>query len=167
MNPYRNKMDLEPRVVKVDSEEHLKAQVAELQKQGRRVIECNVFENGIIGKLAFWVPPDDKVESWTPQDADAVWLTWQKYGRLLEPDKIHVKDGAKLFEMYNEHKEHQITAYTNAQTRHAGFVCFCKAHTEGKALVFFVSLTDMKGVPPELLAAFEQPAQVVDPKSRE
>jgi hypothetical protein len=168
MNPYRNEMDLEPRTVKVDSEEHLKAQVEELQKQGRRIIDCNVFENGIVGKLAFWVPPEGKhlEKAWTPQDADAIWLTWEKFGKTLEPEKVRVIDGTQLFKLFNEHKSHQIVGFTNSMEKTAGFICFCKA-AEGKSLVMFVHLADAKGIPPELLTMFSEPAaQVVDPKTR-
>jgi hypothetical protein len=160
-------MDLEPRTVKVTSEAQLQAQVSELEKQGRRVIECNAFENGLRGKLAFWPPPEGHdPKKWTPQDADAVWLTWEICGRMLQPEKIVVTSGDELFKLFGEHRDHGITGFLNATDRIAGFVCFCKAK-EGKSLVFSVRLDDAKGIPPELLKYLEPAAQVIDPTTRE
>ena len=168
VNEYGAQMDLTPRTIKVDSEEHLGTQVEELKKQGRRVIDCNVFENGIIGKLAFWVPPEGKSleKEWTPKDADAIWLTWEKYGKVLQPEKTQLTSGEQLFQLFNEHKDHKIAGFTNSMEKTAGFICFCKA-SEGKSLQFFVHMSDAKGIPPELLTLFHEPAaQVVDPTIR-
>jgi len=117
-----------------------------------------------MGKLAFWVPPQGKnlEKEWTAMDADAIWLTWEMFGRVLQPEKIRVTDGNNLFKLYGEHKDHQIVGFTNSITRSAGFVCFCRAH-EGKSLVFAIDLADMKGIPPELLKYMQPAAEVVKP----
>jgi hypothetical protein len=156
-------MDLEPRVVKVESEEQLRKQVAELEKQGRRVIYCNALPDGICGKLAFWVPPPGKEEAWTPKDADAIWLTWEKFGRMLEPHRTKVATGNQLFELFSEHKDHGIIGYLD--DKQAGFICFCKAK-EGISNVFFIDLVDMKEVPPELRKYINTAAQVIDSSTR-
>jgi hypothetical protein len=156
-------MDLEPRVVKVESAEQLQKQAAELEKQGRRVIECNAFPDGIVGKLAFWVPPPGKEQAWTPLDADAIWLTWEKFGRVLEPHRTKVENGNQLFEIFSKHKDHGIVGYVDE--KQAGFICFCRA-AEGVSDVFFVDLADLKEVPPELLRSIEPMAQVVQPERK-
>lgn len=158
-------MDLEPKTIKVNSELALVTQAAEFEKQGRRVIDCSVFPDGIIGKLAFLVPPEGKalVNEWTAKDADAIWLTWEKFGRVLEPIREQVSDGNRLFELFSEHKDHGIVGYIDEQ--HAGFICFCKAKSEGKSHVFFVELANLKDIPPEL-QKYIPTARVVDPKSR-
>jgi hypothetical protein len=156
-------MDLEPRVVKVESAEQLQKQAAELEKQGRRVIECNAFPDGIVGKLAFWVPPPGKEQAWTPLDADAIWLTWEKFGRVLEPHRTKVENGNQLFEIFSKHKDHGIVGYVDE--KQAGFICFCRA-AEGVSLVFFVHFHDLKGLPPELLRSIEPMAQVVQPERK-
>lgn len=157
-------MDLEPRIVKVQSAEQLNSQARELERQGRRVIDCNAFPDGIVGKLAFWVPPPGKEQSWTPMDADAVWLTWEKYGRMLAPHRTKIESGDKLFELFSHHKDHGIVGYVDE--KQAGFICFCRA-AEGVSDVFFVDLADMKEIPPELRKYVNPVAQVLDSKSHE
>jgi hypothetical protein len=161
-------MNLEPRIIKCESEEALKRQTAELEKQGRRIIDCNVFEEGLVGKLGFRIPPEGKSleKKWTAQDADAIWLTWEKFGQVLQPERIMIKDGNSLFRTFAEHKDHPMMAYTNSVDKTAGFVCFCKA-SEGKSFVAAVKITDLKQVPPELLRALEPLAEVIPgPKTR-
>src|SRR5271163_4485813 len=109
-------MELKPTVFKVDSEEALKAKCAEYVAAGRRVIDCNVVEDGIVGKLAFLEPPADKnPEKWTKEETDAHWIVWEKFGRVLIPEKIQVKTGNELFALYNDHHEHDVIGFTNSE----------------------------------------------------
>ncbi len=156
-------MDLEPKTIRVSSAEELRAKAFEHEKSGRRVIDCNVFEEGLIGKLSFILPPEGKASTWTPQEADATWIVWEKFGRMLQPEKTQVQDGTEMFKLFGEHKNHQIVGFTNSMDKSAGFVCFCKAE-EGKSLVFTVDMSNAKELPPELKASFEPLAQVIDPK---
>lgn len=157
-------MDLEPKIVQVTSEEELISRAKEFLKAGRRVVDCNIFEEGVIGKLSFCVPPESKVpiDGWGTEKIDAIWLTWEKFGRRLQPEKIRIVDGNQMFSVFDEHRSHQIIGYTNSMEQAAGFVCFCRA-SEGKALVFFVDLANAKEIPLELLAALESPAEVIRP----
>lgn len=157
-------MDLQPKTIKVESKEQLEKQAAELEKQGRRVIDCNVFDDGVVGKLAFWAPPQGKhlEKEWTTMDADAIWLTWEMFGRVLQPEKVKITDGNDLFKLFGEHKDHKLVGFLNSTDRTAGFVCFCKAK-EGKSLVFSVHLSDTKGIPPELLKFMQPAAEVIEP----
>ena len=148
-------MDLKPKIIKANSEEELIAKSAEFAKAGRRVIECNIFEDGIMGKMAYVVPPEGTdPEKWSAQDADAIWITWEKFGRLLIPEKTLIEDGNQMFTVFDQHRSHPMVGYTNSMTRTAGFVCFCQA-SEGKSLVFVVNMVVAKEIPEELKAFFE------------
>ena len=137
----------------------------EFSKAGRRVIDCSIFEEGIIGKLAYVIPPEGTVpEKWSTEDADTVWFVWEKFGRCLHPEKVHVTDGNQMFTVFDEHRSHPMVGYTNPMTRTAGFVCYCKV-SEGKSLVYFVDLMNAKEIPPELRDALESVAPIT--RSRE
>jgi len=148
-------MELKPTVVKVESEAELKSKCEEYVLQGRRIIDCNVLEDGIVGRLAFLEPPEGKnPEKWTKKDTDAHWIIWEKYGQVLIPEKIHINSGNELFIIYNEHKNHRQVGFTNSESKVAGFVCFCKAD-EGKSLVFTVKMANTKEIPPDLLSVMK------------
>ena len=154
-------MDLEPKIIQVSSEEELKTRSSEFEKSGRRVIDCNDFELGVMGKLAYLMPPEG--QSWSAEDADAIWVRWEIFGKELQTEKVQVTNGTKLFEVFTEHKDHGVCGFVNPTDRVSGFICLCKAKDEGKSLVFSVSLHDMKGIPPELLKYMQPVAQVVKP----
>jgi hypothetical protein len=159
-------MDLEPKIFPVHSEEELKAQAAEFEKSGRRVIECSDFEHGIMGKLAYLMPSEGKSleNGWSAEDADAIWIKWLIFGKELQSERLQVTDGTKLFELFSQHKDHGVCGFANPMDLTSGFICLCKAKEEGKSLVFFVHLRDAKGIPPELLKYMEPAAHVVKPE---
>ena len=150
------RMDLTPTIVKVKSEDALKSKCEEYAKEGRKIINCNILEDGIVGRLAFLEPPaGKKPEEWTHSETDAHWIVWEKYGQVLVPERIQVNSGNELFALYNEHSGHNLIGFTNSETKTAGFVCFCQANEE-KSIVFTVDVSNIKEVPPDLLAAMKK-----------
>ena len=157
-------MDLEPRTESVQSQEALDARGKELEKEGRRVLPCNMAEEGLFGLIAFFVPPEGKalVEGWDEEKADAVWVTWLKYGQKLTPEIIEVKSGNDLHKVFTDHASHDgFTGFSNPAKRAAGFICHCKGQ-EHKSLVFQVTLSSMKELPPELMKLMDPYVQAVE-----
>ena len=145
---------MSPKIEMCLSEEQLLSKADECEKAGRRVIKCNILEDGIIGKMAFFSPPEGQENTWTEKQADMIWLTWEKFGRVLKPKKTLVENGRLLFGLYNEHQNHDLIGYTNAEDRTVGFICYCKAD-EGKSLVFYSTLSVTKEIPNELRSFIE------------
>ncbi len=157
-------MDLDPRIESVSSQEALEARGQELEKEGRRVLPCNLAEEGIFGKLAFFIPPEGQalVEEWTDEKADAVWVTWLKYGQKLVPDVTEVTNGNLLHQIFTLHSRHEgFSPFSNPTKRCAGFICHCQAGERKASLVFQVNLTVAKELPPELMELMSPNIQVV------
>lgn len=135
--------------VLLQSLDELNQKTRDLEDGGMRVIDCNDLEHGLVGKLAFFAPPDNEVE-WAESDARAVWFVWPRFGKSLTPEIIHAKASRELSKFYMQHTRHRISGFTNSVERSAGFVCYCK-QAEGKSLVCSVKLPDLKDLDPELV----------------